>query len=171
MAILPVVFYHHHPALHKKAEPVTQFDGALARLINDMYETMYYAKGIGLAAPQVGIAKRIAVIDVSDEHNSPFCIINPEYIEKKGEAMMEAGCLSVPGTQGAVPRATYVRVRAQDVQGKFFEIEGEGLLGHCLQHEMDHLDGKVYIDYFSSLKRNMYIKKMEKFIRHSDNIK
>lgn len=165
MALLKVVYYSHHPALHKAAEPVTQFDEALAKLVNDMYETMYHENGVGLAAPQVGISKQIATIDVSDEHNQAFVIINPEIIDSKGEELMEAGCLSIPGTYDKVPRATYVKVRAQDVTGKFFEIEGEALLGHCLQHEIDHLNGKLYIDYLSPLKKRMWLKKMEKFLR------
>lgn len=165
MALLKVVYYSHHPALHKIAEPVTQFDEELVKLVNDMYETMYHENGVGLAAPQIGLSKRIATIDISDERNKPFVIINPEIIESKGEAMMEAGCLSVPGTYDKVPRATFVKVRAQDVTGQFFEIEGQELLGHCLQHEIDHLNGKLYIDYLSPLKKRMLLKKMEKFIR------
>ena len=164
MALLPIV-YHPHPALHKIASPVTEFDKALKKLIEDMYETMYQANGVGLAAPQVAISKRIAVIDVSEDRTQPFCIINPEIIKKEGEEMMEAGCLSVPNTYDKVPRATKVIVRAQDVTGKFFDLEGSGLLGHCLQHEIDHLDGKLYIDYLSSLKRNLLIKKMQKHLR------
>lgn len=166
MALLKVV-YCAHPVLHKKAEPVTVFDEDLKTLVKDMIETMYHENGVGLAAPQVAIGKRLATIDVSDERNKPFVIINPEIIEARGEEIMEAGCLSVPGTYGGVPRATYVKVRAQDEYGKFFEIEGEGLLGHCLQHEIDHLDGKLYIDYFSPLKRNMLVKKMQKFLKHN----
>jgi peptide deformylase len=162
MAILPVVFYSYHPALHKNAETVTVFDNELKKLVDDMIETMYAQNGIGLAAPQVGIAKRIAVIDVTREENKPFCIINPEIIESRGSELMEAGCLSIPGTYDKVPRATYVKVRAQDVTGQFFEIEGEGLLGHCLQHEIDHLHGTLYIDYLSPLKKRMLLKKMEK---------
>lgn len=165
MAILKIVYYT-HPVLHKPAMPVTEFDASLAKLIEDMTETMYHAKGIGLAAPQVAIAKRIAVIDISPERNKPFCIINPEIIEKSGDELMEAGCLSIPGVYGHAPRATHVKVRAQDQSGKFFEIEGDGLLGHCLQHEIDHLNGKLFIDYFSMLKRNMAIKKMRKFLKH-----
>lgn len=165
MALLKVV-YCSHPVLHKKAEPVTVFDDALKQLVKDMIETMYHENGVGLAAPQVAIGKRLATIDVSETRDQPFCIINPEIIEKRGEEPMEAGCLSVPGTYGAVPRAQYVKVRAQDETGKFFEIEGEGLLGHCLQHEIDHLDGKLYIDYFSPMKRNLMVKKMQKFLKH-----
>jgi len=167
MARLKVVFYP-HPVLAKKAEPVTQFDDALKKFIQDMIETMYEENGVGLAAPQVAISKRLAVIDVSEERNKPFVIINPDIIEKHGEELMEAGCLSVPHTYDKVPRATKVKVRAQDETGKFFEIEGDGLLGHCLQHEIDHLNGKLYIDYLSPLKRKMLIKKMEKNLKHRE---
>lgn len=167
MALLKVV-YCSHPVLHKKAEHVTEFDDSLKTLVKDMIETMYHENGVGLAAPQVAISKRIATIDVSEERNQAFCIINPEIIEKRGEELMEAGCLSVPGTYGKVPRSIYVKVRAQDETGKFFEIEGEGLLGHCLQHEIDHLDGKLYIDYFSPLKKNILVKKMQKFLKRQD---
>jgi peptide deformylase len=165
MTLLTVVF-HPHPALSKVAEPVTEFNEELKILIRDMYETMYQENGVGLAAPQVAISKRIAVIDVSDERNQPFCIINPEIIEKEGSELMEAGCLSVPYTYDKVPRALKVKVRAQDENGQFFEIIGDGLLGHCLQHEIDHLNGKLYIDYLSQLKRRMLLKKMEKNLRH-----
>ncbi len=165
MALLKVVYYSYHPALHKIAEPVTQFDAALTKFVEDMYETMYHENGIGLAAPQVGVAKRIATVDISEKHDQRFVIINPEIIEQSGSELMEAGCLSVPGTYDKVPRSTYVKVRAQDVNGQFFEIEGEGLLGHCLQHEIDHLNGKLYIDYLSSLKKRMLLKKMEKFLK------
>jgi peptide deformylase len=167
MALLKVVFYP-HPVLAKIAEPITQFDEDLKKWIQDMIETMYAENGVGLAAPQVAVAKRLAVIDVSEERNQPFVIINPEIIEKHGEELMEAGCLSVPNTYDKVPRATRVKVRAQDETGKFFEIEGEGLLAHCLQHEIDHLNGKLYIDYLSPLKRKRLIKKMEKNLKHSD---
>ena len=159
MALLKLVYYSQHPALHKIAEPVTEFDAELSQLVNDMYETMYHEKGVGLAAPQVGISKRIATIDVTDDKSHPFVIINPEIIESSGEELMEAGCLSIPGTYDKVPRATFVKVRAQDVTGKFFEIEGTDLLGHCLQHEIDHLNGKLYIDHLSSLKKRKWLKK------------
>ncbi|MBV8802663.1 MAG: peptide deformylase [Gammaproteobacteria bacterium] len=166
MALLPLVFYSYHPALHHAAEPVTQFDGALAELIENMYETMYHEQGVGLAAPQVGIAKRIATIDVTEDRSHRFCIINPEIIEREGEELMQAGCLSIPGVpSGKVPRARKVKVRAQDVNGKFFEIEGADLLAHCLQHEIDHLNGKLFIDYFSPMKKRMALKKMEKFLK------
>ncbi len=164
MALLPLTYYS-EPVLHKKAESVTQFDEKLAVLIQEMYETMYHEKGVGLAAPQIGVSKRIAVIDISEERNQPFCIINPVFLEKQGEVLMGAGCLSVPGTYGEVPRATYVKVQAQDVKGEFFTVEGEGLLAHCLQHEIDHLDGVVYIDYLSPLKKQRALKKMETVLR------
>lgn len=165
MALLKLVYYSHHPALHKHAEPVTQFDEKLEQLVNNMYETMYHENGVGLAAPQVGIAKRIATIDVSDSRDQAFVIINPEIIERRGEAFMEAGCLSIPGTYDKVPRATYVKVKAQDVKGAFFEVEGTDLLGHCLQHEIDHLNGILYIDYLSQLKKKMWLTKMEKYLK------
>lgn len=165
MALLKLAYYSHNPVLHKKAEPVTEFDEKLAVLVQDMYETMYKENGVGLAAPQVGIGKRIATIDVSDTRDKPFVIINPEILAQEGTELMEAGCLSIPGTYDKVPRATHVKVRAQNVSGDFFEIEGEGLLAHCLQHEIDHLDGKLYIDYLSPLKKRMWLKKMEKYLK------
>jgi peptide deformylase len=167
MAIIPIVYYSHHAALHKIADLVTEFDAALAQLVEDMYETMYAADGCGLAAPQIGISKRIAVIDISRDKNEPFCIINPEILEQSGSEPMTAGCLSVPGTYTTVPRAAYVKVRAQDVTGQFFEMEGRDLLAHCLQHEIDHLFGKLNIDYLSFLKKGMSLKKMEKFIKRT----
>lgn len=164
MALYEVVHLP-HPVLRQMAEPVTVFDAELKTLINDMIETMYHANGIGLAAPQIALAKRIAVIDISHERNQPFCIINPEFLEKEGLEDMEAGCLSVPGVYEKTPRALRVKVRAQDVDGKFFEIEADGLLAHCLQHEIDHLNGKLIVDYLSPLKRNMALKKLEKHKR------
>lgn len=168
MALLPIV-YHPHPALHKNTAPVTQFDARLKKLIADMYETMYHANGVGLAAPQIAISESIAVIDVSEKRDQPFCIINPEIIAREGQELMEAGCLSVPHTYDKVPRAVKVKVRAQDETGKFFEIEADGLLSHCLQHEIDHLQGKLYIDYLSPLKRSLLLKKMQKHLRHNAN--
>ena len=164
MAVLEVV-YHPHPVLKQKARTVTQFDAALARLVEDMTETMYAADGIGLAAPQVAISERIAVIDISSDGKSPFCIINPEIIDSSGRELMSAGCLSVPNTYDKVPRATWVKVRAQNEKGEFFEIEGEDLMAHCLQHEIDHLNGILYIDYLSTLKRQMQLRKMEKYLK------
>lgn len=165
MALIPIVYYSYHPALHKMAEPVTEFNEALIKLVHDMYETMYDADGCGLAAPQIGIAKRIAVVDISEEKNKPFCIINPDIIERSGSELMSAGCLSVPGTYTTSPRATFVKVRAQNETGEFFEIEATGILAHCLQHEIDHLYGKLNVDYLSPLKRGISLKKMEKFLK------
>lgn len=164
MAVLQIV-YHPHPVLRQKAASVDQFDAALKKLIADMTETMYAANGVGLAAPQVAISKQIAVIDVSDSRDQPFCIINPEIIFSEGKELMAAGCLSVPNTHDKVPRAKKVKVRAQNEKGDFFEIEGTELLGHCLQHEIDHLNGILYIDLLSPLKKRIQIKKMEKFLR------
>jgi len=164
MALLDIV-YHPHPVLKQKARPVTRFDAALTDLIKNMTDTMYAADGIGLAAPQVAIPERIAVIDISNDRSAPFCIINPEIIESSGHELMSAGCLSVPNTYDKVPRATWVKVRAQNEKGVFFEIEGDGLLAHCLQHEIDHLNGILYIDHLSPLKRQMQLRKMEKFLK------
>lgn len=164
MTTLKIVYYG-HPALHKIAEPVLEFNTSLKKLVDDMYKTMYEAEGIGLAAPQVGISKKIAVIDVSESRDQAFCIINPVIIERIGEHPMSAGCLSIPGTYGEVPRALEVTVKAQNAEGEFFTIKGQGLLSHCLQHEIDHLNGRLYIDYFSSLKKNLLLKKMKKFLR------
>ena len=166
MALLKVVYYP-HPVLAQVAKPVTEFNEELKQFIQDMYETMYEERGVGLAAPQVAVSKRLAVLDVSDEGNKPFVIINPEIIEKSGEEMMQAGCLSVPHTYDKVPRATWIKIRAQNENGEFFEMEGKELLGHALQHEIDHLNGKLYIDYLSPLKRRMLIKKMEKNLKRS----
>jgi len=164
MSVLDIV-YHPHPVLRQKAQPVTVFDNALKKLINDMIETMYAANGVGLAAPQVAISKQIAVIDISDSHDKAFCIINPTIIFSEGNELMGAGCLSVPNTYDKVPRATKVKIRAQNETGEFFEMEGTELLAHCLQHEIDHLNGILYIDHLSPLKKHMQIKKMEKFLR------
>ena len=165
MTILKIV-YHPHPVLSQTAEIVTQFDDDLKQLVKDMIETMYDAQGVGLAAPQVAISKRIAVIDVSEKRDNPFCIINPEIIQQDGKELMEAGCLSVPYTYDKVPRATFVKVRAQNENGEFFEIEGKELLAHALQHEIDHLHGTLYIDHLSPLKRSIQLKKMRKSLKH-----
>lgn len=166
MAIYPVVCVP-DPRLRETTETITHFDQELHTLLDDMIETMYYAQGVGLAATQIGISKRIAVIDASREHNQAFCIINPEIIAKEGLEMMEEGCLSVPGVYDKVPRALKVTVRAQDRNGKVFELEADGLLAHILQHEIDHLNGKVNIDYLSPLKQARAVKKVEKLRRHS----
>ena len=144
---------------------VTRFDDSLKRLIEDMYETMYHNNGIGLAAPQIGISLNLAVIDVSAQRQEGFCIINPEIIHCAGATLLEEGCLSVPGFYDKAPRAVAVTVRAQDENGQWREIQGDGLLAHCLQHEIDHLHGKLFVDYLSPLKRQMARKKMLKTLR------
>ena len=157
-----------HPCLRKVAPNVEVFDDALRALVDDMYETMYAASGVGLAAPQIAISKRVAVIDASDQKNEKFCLINPEIIETKNEVVMTEGCLSVPGTYDEVVRASYVRFKAFDEFGKEYEREGEGLLAEAVQHEIDHLNGKLYIDLLSPLKRKRAKAKMEKYLRHQN---
>jgi peptide deformylase len=127
-----------------------------------MFETMYAAPGIGLAAIQVNVPLRIIVIDVSEEHDRPVCLINPEILEREGEEQMEEGCLSVPGYYEPVTRAERIRVRALDRDGRPLEMEADGLLAVCIQHEIDHLDGKLFVDYISALKRQRIRKKLEK---------
>ena len=150
------------PRLRTKAQPVTRFDPALGTLIDDMLETMYAAPGIGLAATQVDVHKRVIVIDLSKEHNEPLVLVNPEILTRDGEASTEEGCLSVPGIFDEVKRAAKVRLRAQDRNGELFEREYEDILAVCIQHEMDHLDGKLFVDYLSDLKRERIRKKLDK---------
>ena len=150
------------PRLRTRAQPVVRFDASLHRLIEDMLETMYAAPGIGLAATQVDVHQRLIVIDVSETHNEPLVLINPQIIAQEGEASAEEGCLSVPGIFDAVKRAASIRVRAQDRTGQVFERDCDELLAVCVQHEMDHLDGKLFVDYLSSLKRDRIRKKLEK---------
>jgi peptide deformylase len=148
--------------LRNKAKPVPEVNDEIRRIVDDMFATMYAAPGIGLAAIQVNIPLRIIVIDVSDSHDSPLCLINPEILERRGEEQMEEGCLSVPGYYDLVTRADWIRVRALDRDGASFELEQDGLLAVCIQHEIDHLDGKLFVDYLSSLKRQRVRKKLEK---------
>jgi len=150
------------PRLRTRAQPVTRFDADLHRVVDDMLETMYAAPGIGLAATQVDVHQRLVVIDVSDEHNDPLILINPEILLREGEIATEEGCLSVPGYFDEVKRASRIRVRAQDRDGNFFERDCEDILAVCVQHEMDHIDGKLFVDYISSLKRERVRKKLEK---------
>jgi peptide deformylase len=150
------------PRLRTRAEPVIRFDSALGTLIEDMLETMYAAPGIGLAATQVDVHKRLIVIDISEEHNEPLVLINPEILARDGEAQTEEGCLSVPGIFDEVKRAAKVRVRAQDRNGESFEHDYEGVLAVCIQHEMDHLEGRLFVDYLSDLKRERIRKKLDK---------
>ena len=144
------------------AKPVEAVDDRIRGIIDDMFETMYAAPGIGLAATQVNIHERLLVIDISEEKNQPLVFINPEITNRAGEQEMDEGCLSVPGYYETVRRADSIHVRALDRDGKPFEIDAEGLLAVCIQHEIDHLDGKLFVDYLSSLKRQRIKKKIEK---------
>jgi peptide deformylase len=161
MALLPIL-HHPDPRLRKKTPPVQKFDQALQQLIDDMFETMYAAPGVGLAANQVGVQLRLAVMDCSDEHDQPIVMINPEVLEPQDRQEMEEGCLSVPDIRDKVQRFNRVRLRALDRHGQPYEMEVEGLMAQCVQHELDHLDGKLYIDYLSSLKRERIKKKLQK---------
>lgn len=161
MAIYPIIRLPDE-CLRAVTAPITNFDEALQKLIDDMFDTMYAAKGIGLAAPQIAISKKIAVIDVSNNKSETWCLINPVIVERKGEALMEEGCLSVPGVYDKVPRALRVKLQALDRYGKPYEIETEDLLAHCIQHEVDHLNGTLFLDHLSPLKRQLARKKLEK---------
>ena len=161
MALLPIL-HHPDPRLRQKAQPVTRFDAALQRLIDDMFETMYAAPGVGLAATQVGVAQRVAVMDCSrDDRREPLVFVNPEILEQADPEEVDEGCLSVPGVSDTLKRYGRVKARALDRDGKPFEIEAEGLLAQCIQHEIDHLDGKLYIDRLSSLKRERLLKRLK----------
>ena len=161
MAKLPILTFP-NPRLRNKAQPVREVDAGVRRLVDDMFETMYAASGIGLAAIQVDIPLRVVVTDISERHDSPLCLINPEILEREGDEQMEEGCLSVPGFFETVSRAERVRVRALDKDGRPFEIDAAGLLAVCIQHEIDHLDGKLFVDYISSLKRQRMRRRLEK---------
>lgn len=161
MALLTILEYP-DPRLRERALPVTQFDEGLGRLVDDMLQTMYAAPGIGLAATQVNVRQRVLVMDVSEGRNEPFVFINPQILGREGIAKTEEGCLSVPGIFDEVERAAKVRVQAQDQQGEVFQRELEGAIAVCLQHEMDHLEGKLFVDYLSDLKRERIRKKLDK---------
>lgn len=167
MALLDILQYPDERLRHVAA-PVAEVDGRVRALADDLVETMYAASGIGLAATQVGIDERIAVIDVSPEHDQPRVFINPEILEREGEQESEEGCLSIPGVYDRVRRAERVRVRALDRDGAGFELEADGLLAVCIQHEIDHLDGRLFIDYLSMLKRRRLDKKLAKQRRRED---
>ena len=166
MALLTIL-HDPDPRLRIKAKPVTVFDAALQRLIEDMFETMYDAPGVGLAATQVGIAQRIAVMDCADKDQPPekLVMINPELSDAEDPQEMEEGCLSIPEYRDKVRRYNKLRMRALDAQGRPYELIAEGLLAQAIQHEIDHLDGKLYIDHLSSLKRERYKKKREKLAK------
>lgn len=167
MTIRTVIFLP-DARLRAKTETIESFAEDLQTLVDDMFETMYAAKGVGLAAPQIGISKKIAVIDTSRDRSQQLCLINPEITERLGgEDLMEEGCLSVPGAYDKAPRALQVKMKALDRHGKPFELEADGLLAHCIQHEIDHLNGKLFVDYLSPLKKKMAIKKLEKTKRRA----
>ncbi|UCC14080.1 MAG: peptide deformylase [Gammaproteobacteria bacterium] len=168
MAILEILEYP-DPRLRTRAKPVEKVDDALRTLAADMLETMYSAPGIGLAATQVNVHQRVLVVDVSEDHSNPLVFINPQIIERDGVEVMEEGCLSVPGFYEPVERAQHIRVRALGLDGEPFEREAEDLLAVCIQHEIDHLDGKLFVDYLSDLKRQRIRKKLEKGRRHPES--
>jgi peptide deformylase len=162
MALLPILTYP-DPRLHTVAKPVAAVDGRIRQLVADMLETMYEASGIGLAATQVDVHERIIVIDVSEERNAPLVFINPEIVWASEEKQVnDEGCLSVPGIYDGVERPSRVKVTALDADGRSRTLEAEGLLAVCVQHEMDHLRGKVFVEYLSPLKRNRIKAKMLK---------
>jgi peptide deformylase len=150
------------PRLRKTAAPVGVVDDAVRQLAADLLETMYAAKGVGLAATQVDVHRRVLVLDVSEERNQPMVFINPELLSAEGRGPGEEGCLSLPDIYDKVQRATHIRVRALGRDGNPFEIDADGLLAVCLQHEMDHLDGKLFVDYLSELKRQLIRRRLEK---------
>ncbi len=161
MALLEILRYP-DSRLRTQAKPVALVDDDIRRLGEDLLETMYDAPGVGLAATQVDVHLRVIAVDVTEERNQPLILINPEILECGGEETMEEGCLSVPGAHEKVTRPEWVRVRALDVQGQEFELEADGLLAVCIQHEMDHLNGKLFVDYLSGLKRQRIRKRLEK---------
>jgi peptide deformylase len=161
MALLPILHYP-DPRLHKVARPVAAVDDRIRKLITDMAETMYAAPGIGLAATQVDVHERVLIIDISEARNHLQAFINPEIIESSGEAENEEGCLSVPGFFDTIRRAERIKVRALNSQGEPFIIETDGLLAVCIQHEIDHLEGKVFVEYLSRLKQQRIAAKLKK---------
>lgn len=161
MSLLKILEYP-DPRLRITATPVETVDDDVRRLIDDMLETMYAAPGIGLAATQVDVHQRVLVLDISDTKDTPYCFINPEILERNGVTFGEEGCLSVPGITDSVERADTIRVRALDRDGEAFEMDADGLLAVCIQHEIDHLDGKLFVDYLSQLKRSRIKKKAVK---------
>ncbi|MEH8117099.1 peptide deformylase [Aeromonas allosaccharophila] len=169
MAILDVLRFPDE-RLRTVAAPVETFTPELQQIVDDMFETMYAEEGIGLAATQVDVHQRIIVIDVSENREDPLVLINPEIIEQCGSTGIEEGCLSVPGSRALVPRAEQVKIRALDRHGKPFELEADDLLAICIQHEMDHLVGKLFVDYLSPLKRQRIRQKLEKMAREDRKV-
>ena len=167
--IYPIVKYG-NPVLEKPAAPVTEFDDELKKLVADMFESMYEAKGVGLAAPQIGISKRLAVIDVSFKENprEKLVLANPEIIDTEGKQTQSEGCLSIPDFRENVTRANKVTIRAQDVNGKWYEKTGEELLARAFLHETDHLNGRLYISHLSALKRDLMKRKVRKLMKQGE---
>jgi peptide deformylase len=161
MALLPILEFP-DPRLRTRAAPVTEVDASVRKLIDDMFETMYAAPGIGLAATQVNVHKRVLVVDITENRSAPLALINPEIISREGTEESEEGCLSVPGVYDKVTRSENIRIRTLDRSGKQIEIDADGLLAVCIQHEMDHLEGKLFVDYLSELKRTRIRKRLEK---------
>ena len=166
MSQLPILEYP-DPRLRTKAQPVTVFDAALQALVDDMFATMYEAPGIGLAASQVNVHKQLLVLDVSEEKNAPMVLVNPKIVASEGSQTYQEGCLSVPGIFADVDRADRITVESLDRHGNVQNFEAEGLLAVCIQHEMDHLIGKLFVDYLSPLKRELVRKKLEKQRRNA----
>ena len=164
MALLNLVD-ESNPALRTPTQPITDFGESFQQTVDDLLETMYHVNGAGLAATQVGLGIRVAVIDVTSDHSQPLVLVNPEIIETAKEQSMEMGCLSLPGHWAAVKRAGWVKIRAQDRHGEFYEMEGEGILAEAFQHEIDHLDGILFIDKLSSLKQKMVRQRAKKFMK------
>jgi peptide deformylase len=167
--IYPIVKFP-DPVLARKADPVTVFDAELAKLADDMFASMYAAEGIGLAAPQIGLSKRLFIVDTSLGKNQDerLVLINPEIVEREGKQTEEEGCLSLPDIRDKVNRSYRVKLRAQDVDGKWFEIEGDELLARAFQHENDHLDGILFIDRLSRLKRDLTLRKIRKLQKNGE---
>jgi len=161
MALLDILHFP-DPRLRKKAAPITEVDDTIRQLADDMLETMYQAPGIGLAATQVNVQKRLIVIDISEDQDDPLVLINPEVIDKQGEREYQEGCLSVPEAYELVTRADTVKIKAIDRNGDEFELDADDLLATCIQHEIDHLDGKLFVDYLSNLKKQRIKKRLEK---------
>jgi peptide deformylase len=166
MALLNILRYP-DARLHKVAAPVTVFDESLKKLVREMAETMYAAPGVGLAATQVDVHKQVIVVDVSERQDSLVVLVNPEIVEASGVSDIEEGCLSVPGVYDTLERAERVKVRAYDQNGNAFTLEAQGLLSVCIQHEMDHLEGKVFVEYLSQLKQQRVRAKLAKQLRKS----
>ena len=166
MAIRELLYYPDEH-LHLPSAPVTEFDDSLADLVSDMFETMYHDEGIGLAAPQINIRKRVVVMDIEGDRlpEHQIVLINPEFVSKEGSDSIEEGCLSVPGLRARINRAENVTVKAQNLKGEFFTISATGLQAICIQHEIDHLDGHLFIDYLSPMKKKLYRAKAAKLAR------